>query len=139
VEQAYRLGDFAGSVTLLIESQEDGVLARVLAPEGASLPVGTPIALVYDGATPPSSAAAAPSSSPPASGSGGGGGGGGEGGGASAMSQPESARQLLQRFKAYTAATKDVYDESQPRVRVLEWQSYLKESKEPPGCSKCMG
>ncbi|KIY96201.1 hypothetical protein MNEG_11761 [Monoraphidium neglectum] len=108
VEEAYRLGDFAGSVTLLIESQEDGVLARRLAPEGATLPVGAPIAVVWEES----------------------GGGGGDG---------DADAGRLAAARRHTPPTKDVYDESQPSVRVLEWQSYLKESSEDPGAKKCMG
>lgn len=50
----------------------------------------------------------------------------------------EGEQQLAQAAR-YRPPTTDVYDGSQASVRVLEWQSYLKESKEPPGCSKCMG
>lgn len=45
VEEAYRMGDFAGKVTLLIESQEEGYLGPIFAKLGSTLPVGTPIAL----------------------------------------------------------------------------------------------
>ncbi len=69
------------------------------------------------------------SSSGSSSGSGGDGGGG----------EPLTAEQRLQRLSSsYKVPTSDVYDESQPKVRVLEWQSFLKASKEPKG-SKCMG
>lgn len=93
------MGDFAGDVTLLVESQEGGVLARRLAEEGAALPAGRPIALLAEDAA-----------------------------GADAA-----------RRAGVEAPTRDVYDASQPSVRVLEWQSYLKESREDPGCKKCMG
>lgn len=48
VEEAYRLDDFAGSVTLLIESQEEARLAAVLVPEGQEVPIGTPIAVLCE-------------------------------------------------------------------------------------------
>ncbi|GBF93517.1 dihydrolipoyllysine-residue acetyltransferase component 1 of pyruvate dehydrogenase, mitochondrial [Raphidocelis subcapitata] len=107
VEEAYRIGDFAGSVTLLIESQEEGLLARTLAPEGAALPVGAPIALVAEGV--------------------------GEG------AAPAARAAALAAAAAWQVGTSDVYDSSQPAVRVLEWQSYLRDSKEEPGGRKCMG
>lgn len=95
-----RLRSFSHASTHHKLTQEDGTLAKRLAPEGATLPVGSPIAhLAEEGAGPSDVAAAA----------------------------------------ACRLATSDVYDESQARVRVLEWQSFLKESKEEPGCSKCMG
>jgi pyruvate/2-oxoglutarate dehydrogenase complex dihydrolipoamide acyltransferase (E2) component len=48
VEDAYRLDDFAGKVTLLIEANEEAWLAKQLVPEGSELPVGTPIALLCE-------------------------------------------------------------------------------------------
>lgn len=48
VEEAYRLDDFAGSVTMLIETQEEAQLAKILVPEGQEVPVGTPIAVMCE-------------------------------------------------------------------------------------------
>eukprot|EP00878_Enallax_costatus_P026642 GHUV01028597.1.p2 GENE.GHUV01028597.1~~GHUV01028597.1.p2 ORF type:complete len:136 (+),score=41.23 GHUV01028597.1:1071-1478(+) len=48
VEEAYRLDDFAGSVTMLIESQEEACMAKILVPEGQEVPVGTPIAIMCE-------------------------------------------------------------------------------------------
>ncbi|KAI8472736.1 MAG: hypothetical protein J3K34DRAFT_412935 [Monoraphidium minutum] len=99
VEKAYRMGDFEGQVTLLIESQEEGVLARRLAEEGAALPVGAPIAIVSEDDSAAAVAAAA----------------------------------------AFAPPTSDVYDAAQPRVRVLEWQSFLKAQEGGGGGGgKCM-
>jgi len=45
VEPVFKVGDFAGKVTLLVESQEEGYLAEVLVEQGpASIAVGTPLA-----------------------------------------------------------------------------------------------
>jgi pyruvate/2-oxoglutarate dehydrogenase complex dihydrolipoamide acyltransferase (E2) component len=76
------------------------VLARQLAPEGASLRVGAPIAVVCD---------ADAADAPPAPSTSGGGGGGG------------AAR--LREAEGYDPPTTDVYDGAQPAVRVLEWQA----------------
>ncbi|EFJ52883.1 hypothetical protein VOLCADRAFT_86312 [Volvox carteri f. nagariensis] len=48
VEEAYRLDQFAGKVALLVESQEEGFVARLLAAEGEEVPVGKPIALLCE-------------------------------------------------------------------------------------------
>jgi hypothetical protein len=54
VEAAHRVGRFEGEVTLLLEAQEEGYLARVLRPAtavegaGAMIPVGTPIAVLCE-------------------------------------------------------------------------------------------
>ncbi|WIA37806.1 hypothetical protein OEZ86_014670 [Tetradesmus obliquus] len=48
VEEAYRLDDFAGKVTLLIEANEEAWLAKQLVPEGSELPVGKPVALLCE-------------------------------------------------------------------------------------------
>ncbi|GLC33451.1 hypothetical protein PLESTM_000072600 [Pleodorina starrii] len=50
VEEAYRLDQFAGKVSLLVESQEEGFVARLLAAEGEEVPVGRPIALLCEDA-----------------------------------------------------------------------------------------
>lgn len=99
VEDAYKVDNFAGEVTMLVEAQEGGRLVRVLHPEAPTtshyqLPVGTPIALIVeDGA------------------------------------EDVPAPQKL------SCPTTNVYDEAQPRVRVLEWQSYLKHGSSGTGCS----
>lgn len=126
VEEAYRMGDFAGAVTLLIESQEDGILARRLAPEGASLPVGSPIAVLVERESGAQSDGSEPDSSDCSDSS-------------AADGAPGAEPSALRRARGYEPPTTDVYDGGQPRVRVLEWQSYLKDSKEPSGCRKCMG
>lgn len=48
VEEAYRLDDFAGTVTMLIESQEEACMAKILVPEGQEVAVGTPIAVMCE-------------------------------------------------------------------------------------------
>jgi pyruvate/2-oxoglutarate dehydrogenase complex dihydrolipoamide acyltransferase (E2) component len=81
------------------------VLARRLAPEGASLPVGAPIAVFIE-----------------------------PGGDAGATAEEAAAAA------AGAVAGANVYAPTWPAaLRVVEWQSYLKDSKEAPGCSKCMG
>lgn len=42
------MDQFAGTVRLLVESQEEGHLARQLVGEGAEVPVGTPVALLCE-------------------------------------------------------------------------------------------
>jgi hypothetical protein len=104
VEEAYKVGDFAGTVTLLVESQEDGVLAHILVPEGQQVPIGTPIAIINE------DAAAAPQ-----------------------QQQQQQQQQSRAEGPGYTCPTSNVYDPQQPSVRVLEWQSYLKDSTKPAG------
>jgi hypothetical protein len=48
VEEAYKVDDFAGSVTLLLESQEEAVLAAVLVPVGQEVKIGAPIAVLCE-------------------------------------------------------------------------------------------
>lgn len=49
VEGAHRVGRFEGEVTLLLEAQEEGMLARVLQPAGPELVgVGAPIAVLCE-------------------------------------------------------------------------------------------
>ncbi|KAG1675412.1 hypothetical protein FOA52_012331 [Chlamydomonas sp. UWO 241] len=98
VEAEFKVGDFAGTVTLLVESQEEGFLAQILVPEGPdAVRVGAPVATFCDTAE-----------------------------GAAAAAAPG----------APTLPTTDVYDESQPHVNVLPWQSFLKTSTREV---KCMG
>ena len=47
-EAANKVGSFEGSVTMLIESQEDVYLERTLVEAGKDIPIGTPIALVCE-------------------------------------------------------------------------------------------
>ena len=47
-EPENKLGKFEGTVTMLIESQEDVFLQRKLVEEGTEVPVGTPVALVCE-------------------------------------------------------------------------------------------
>jgi pyruvate/2-oxoglutarate dehydrogenase complex dihydrolipoamide acyltransferase (E2) component len=49
-EDAYKIGDFAGAVTMLVEAQDEGHLARILVPEGERVVVGTPVALMCEDA-----------------------------------------------------------------------------------------
>lgn len=49
VTAEFKEGAFAGTVNLLIESQEYGILSRVLVQEGQTVKVGTPIAVVAEG------------------------------------------------------------------------------------------
>ncbi|KAG2439623.1 hypothetical protein HXX76_004975 [Chlamydomonas incerta] len=48
VEAAYRLDQFAGTVSLLVESQEDAHVAALLAAEGEEVEVGRPIAVLCE-------------------------------------------------------------------------------------------
>ncbi|KAF8058454.1 esf2 [Scenedesmus sp. PABB004] len=48
VEEGYRNDEFAGEVVLSLEAQEEAVVAALLVPEGASVPVGAPIALLAE-------------------------------------------------------------------------------------------
>ncbi|BDA47816.1 probable dihydrolipoyllysine-residue acetyltransferase component of pyruvate dehydrogenase complex, mitochondrial at N-terminal half [Coccomyxa sp. Obi] len=47
-EAAYKVGKFAGSVTLLVEAQEDGIMHSHLVPQGKQVKVGTPVALMAE-------------------------------------------------------------------------------------------
>ncbi|KAK9907314.1 hypothetical protein WJX75_001297 [Coccomyxa subellipsoidea] len=47
-ENAYKVGKFAGNVTLLVEAQEEGVMHSHLVPEGKQVEVGTPVALMAE-------------------------------------------------------------------------------------------
>jgi pyruvate/2-oxoglutarate dehydrogenase complex dihydrolipoamide acyltransferase (E2) component len=100
VEEAYKVDDFAGTVTLLIESQEEGLLTHILVPEGQQVPVGTPIAIINEEA------------------------------GSASQQQQQQGKAASQ---SYTCPSSNVYDSQQPSVRVLEWQSYLKDSSKAPG------
>mmetsp|Transcript_23742 Transcript_23742/g.52089 ORF Transcript_23742/g.52089 Transcript_23742/m.52089 type:complete len:222 (+) Transcript_23742:63-728(+) len=99
VEEVFKVEDFAGKVTLLVEAHEEGFLAKKLVPEGGSLvAVGAPVGL---------------------------------------MVTSEEALALLRKAGAnYACPTTDVYDDSQPQVQVLPWQSFLKSGKRQV---KCMG
>lgn len=99
VEEAYRLDDFAGKVTLLIEANEEAWLAKQLVPEGSELPVGQPIALFCE--------------------------------------EQEQLKQTVQQ-EAAVARVSSVYEhevESAQSIRMLIWQSYLKESNKGSGSS----
>ncbi|KAG2432386.1 hypothetical protein HYH02_012958 [Chlamydomonas schloesseri] len=48
VEEAYRLDQFAGTVSLLVESQEEAHVAALLAAEGEEVEVGRPIAVLCE-------------------------------------------------------------------------------------------
>ncbi|GAB5032376.1 branched-chain alpha-keto acid dehydrogenase subunit e2 [Nannochloropsis oceanica] len=49
VEEAYRDGKFKGEVTLLIEAQEDGYLARIFQHDHTNdIPVGTPVGVLCE-------------------------------------------------------------------------------------------
>eukprot|EP00884_Botryococcus_braunii_P002453 jgi/Botrbrau1/12208/Bobra.0197s0003.1 len=47
-EEAYRVGDFAGEVSMLVEAQDEGILARVLVAEGHEVAVHTPVAVMCE-------------------------------------------------------------------------------------------
>eukprot|EP00877_Chromochloris_zofingiensis_P009842 jgi/Chrzof1/5110/Cz15g11230.t1 len=96
VEDAYKLGDFEGTVRLTIESQEDGYLGKILVPEGQAVAAGTPVAVVCED------------------------------------------KEQLSNAASWSSPTSNVYDETKPQVRVLEWQSFLKESKETKTDRSCM-
>lgn len=98
VEEVFKVGDFAGTVTLLVESQEEGYLGEILVKESSSpIPVGTPVATFV-----------------------------------------ENLESLDEMGKSggYLCPTTDVYDMSQPSVKVLPWQSFLKSGSRQV---KCMG
>lgn len=49
VEEAYREGKFKGEVTLLLEAQEDGYLARIFQHDPTKdMPVGTPVGVLCE-------------------------------------------------------------------------------------------
>lgn len=98
VEEAYKVDDFAGTTAMLIETQEEAFVAKLLVPEGQEVAVGTPIAVLCDN------------------------------------------EEQLQLAATQAAAVKKIYNvysvgEGSPvrSLRVLEWQSYLKESSKEPG------
>jgi len=98
VEEVFKVDDFAGTVTMLVESQEDGYLAKVLVPEGTdNLPAGRPVAV---------------------------------------FAETEAAAAAAAADGAPRVPTTDVYDDAQPRVAVLPWQSFLKQGSRKV---KCMG
>jgi len=83
---------------MLVESQEDGYLAKVLVPEGTdNLPAGRPVAV---------------------------------------FAETEAAAAAAAADGAPRVPTTDVYDDAQPRVAVLPWQSFLKQGSRKV---KCMG
>lgn len=91
---------------------------QILLREGAEAAVGTPAAVLAE----PDAAPQAPP--------------------ASSSSSQQQRQQDVQQGAAYAAGpaqprvpTTDVYDDAQPRVRVLEWQSYLKQGTH--GTSSC--
>lgn len=108
-EKAYQVGDFEGTVTLLVESQEEGVVGKLLAPEGTRLPAGAPAAIVYD---------------------------------ADEFDEDDTLRASDSKTSAGIAVScpsSNVYDAQQPHVRVLEWQSFLKQRNSGDNRSGCMG
>lgn len=110
VDEAYKVDDFAGSVTLLLESQEEAYLAAVLVPEGQDVRIGTPVAvLCEDEEQVPAVAAAAAQQL------------------AGLDVYDEAAMQRQQQRQGGL------------KLQLLEWQSYLKESskKEPSSDSSC--
>ncbi|KXZ45833.1 hypothetical protein GPECTOR_50g627 [Gonium pectorale] len=48
VEEAFKVDQFAGTVALLVESQEEGFVAGLLAAEGDEVPVGRPVAVLCE-------------------------------------------------------------------------------------------
>jgi pyruvate/2-oxoglutarate dehydrogenase complex dihydrolipoamide acyltransferase (E2) component len=99
VEEVFKVDSFASSVSLLVESQEEGYLARILVESGQEvLPVGAPIALLVE--------------------------------------SQESLKEVAALPSSWKPPTTNVYDDTQPRVNVLPWQSYLKETSRKV---KCMG
>lgn len=49
-EDAYKVGDFAGAVTMLVEAQDEGHFAKILVAEGERVDVGTPVGLMCEDA-----------------------------------------------------------------------------------------
>lgn len=84
---------------------------QILLQEGQEAPVGTPAAVVVE----EGAQSASTSSSPTASSS-----------STEGSSQGHSA-----------VPTTNVYDDAQPRVRVLEWQSYLKDGSQGTSSAGC--
>lgn len=98
MEEAYKVDDFAGTTAMLIETQEEAFVAKLLVPEGQEVAVGTPIAVLCDN---------------------------------------EEQLQLAATQAAAVKKIHNVYNVSEGSpvrsLRVLEWQSYLKESNKEPG------
>jgi hypothetical protein len=105
VEEAYKVDDFAGSVTLLLESQEEAVLAAVLVPEGQEVKIGTPIAVLCEDQD---DVAAAGKAAKQIAGL--------------DMYDDAAVQQQQQSSSGMT-------------LQLLEWQSYLKDSQKEPGDS----
>jgi hypothetical protein len=83
-------------VRLLVESQEEGFVARRLGGEGEEVPVGRPIAL---------------------------------------LCEREEDISAVQENADRIAKMEDVYSASHtPRLRLLEWQSYLAQGPPSSGC-----
>jgi len=105
VDEAYKVDDFAGSVTLLLESQEEAYLAAVLVPEGQEVKIGTPVAVLCEGQDEINTVAAA------------------------------AAEQLAGLDVYDEAAMQQQQQRPGMSLQLLEWQSYLKESSKEPGSS----
>lgn len=48
IEDAYKVDHLAGSVSLLIETQDEGFMGKIMVQEGSSVTVGTPLALICE-------------------------------------------------------------------------------------------
>jgi pyruvate/2-oxoglutarate dehydrogenase complex dihydrolipoamide acyltransferase (E2) component len=102
VEPIFAIDAFAGRVRMLVEAQQAGIVVRFLRQPGQDddandLPVGTPLAVVV-----------AEDDLDDA--------------------EDDAARQeMLEAARAWEVPTTDVLDDAQPRVPVLEWQSFLAE------------
>jgi hypothetical protein len=121
-EEAYKVGEFAGNVTLLVEAQarkllarfpggcvlllckltcmrmarmqEEGFMHSILVEEGRTVPVGTPVALMAE------------------------------------------LEESLSQLDGYKVPVGNIYEGGQAAVRSLSWQSYLK-SDEGGGSRGC--
>ncbi|GAX84838.1 hypothetical protein CEUSTIGMA_g12259.t1 [Chlamydomonas eustigma] len=106
VENVFKVGDFAGEVTLLVESQEEGYLAEILVDAGPSLvPVGRPVAVLVESQE-------------------------------DLLKWQEHLAKRPTPGLKWQCPTTNVYDDTQPPVAVLPWQSFLKSSTRKV---KCMG
>ena len=47
-EKAYKVGEFAGMTTMLVEAQDEGFLHEILVPEGRQVEVGTSVAVMAE-------------------------------------------------------------------------------------------
>lgn len=114
VEEAYRLDDFAGAVTLLLESQEEAYLAAVLVPDGQEVPIGTPVAILCEDESDVAATADA--------------------------AQRLKSAGLTNVYDEASMLRQQQQEEARGfSLQLLEWQSYLKESSKDTNSSSSCG